>query len=411
MPGSPIYLDYHATTPCDPQVLEAMLPWFTRDFGNASSRQHAFGWKAAEAVKQAREAVAALVGAEPEEIIFTSGATESVNLAIKGAAEMLSSKGRHIITVQTEHSAVLDTCRRLETAGYEITRLGVDGRGLLHMQELSDAIRPDTILVAVMMANNETGVIQDMAAISTITREKGVWLFSDATQAVGKTRVDVQDPAIDMMAFSAHKFYGPKGMGALYLRRRSPRVRIMPLIDGGGHERGLRSGTLNVPLIVGFGEAALRAAAQMDNDMKRIAALRDRFEAIMLGNEEVYLNGGGAPRLPTVSNLSFRFTEGSALLASVTREVALSAGSACASAALEPSHVLTAMGRGRELSFASLRCSFGKPTTETDMEDAARIISQSLASLRAGSPTWEMYRKGLLGESAEWAIRIPQGPA
>jgi cysteine desulfurase len=405
MRGSPIYLDYHATTPCDPQVLDAMLPWFTHDFGNASSRQHAYGWKAAEAVKQAREAVATLVGAQPEEIIFTSGATESVNLAIKGAAEILSPKGRHIITVQTEHSAVLDTCRRLEGTGYEITRLGVDGRGLLHLQELSDAIRPDTILVAVMVANNETGVIQDMAAISAITRERGIWLFTDATQAVGKTWVDVQDPAVDMMAFSAHKFYGPKGMGALYLRRRSPRVRIMPLIDGGGHERGLRSGTLNVPLIVGFGEAARRAATQMDQNMKRIAALRDRFESVMLGQEEVYVNGAGALRLPTVSNLSFRFTEGSALLASVSKELALSAGSACASAALEPSHVLTAMGHGRDLAFASLRCSFGMPSSEMDMEDAARLISRSLVSLRAGSPIWEMYKNGLLKESASWAVR------
>jgi cysteine desulfurase len=405
MPENPVYLDYHATTPCDPQVLEAMLPWFSRDFGNASSRQHAYGWKAAEAVKQAREQVAALVGAEPEEIIFTSGATESVNLAIKGAAEMLSSKGRHIITVQTEHSAVLDTCRRLEASGYAITRLGVDGQGLLRLQELSDAIRPDTILVAVMMANNETGVIQDMAAISAITRERGVWLFSDATQAVGKIPVDVHAPAIDLMAFSAHKFYGPKGMGALYLRRRNPRVRIMPLIDGGGHERGLRSGTLNVPLIVGFGEAARLSAIHMADDMQRIGDLRDRFEQILLAGEEVYVNGGQAPRLPTVASLSFRFTEGSALLASVTKSVALSAGSACASASLEPSHVLTAMGRGRALAFASLRCSFGRPSTTAEMETAAGIIMQQLESLRAGSPTWDLHRKGLLGESPEWALQ------
>ncbi|MCU0380811.1 MAG: aminotransferase class V-fold PLP-dependent enzyme [Chitinophagaceae bacterium] len=404
MPEGPVYLDYHATTPCDPAVLEAMLPWFSMDFGNASSRQHAFGWKAAEAVKRAREQVASLVDASPDEIIFTSGATESVNLAVKGAAEMLGQKGRHIITVQTEHSAVLDTCTRLERSGFEVTRLGVDEQGAINSDELAASIRADTILVAVMMANNETGVMQDVSAISAITRAKGVWFFTDATQAVGKIPVSVQSPDVDLMAFSAHKIYGPKGTGALYIRRRDPRVRLMPLIDGGGHERGLRSGTLNVPGIVGFGEAARLAARRLPTDMPLIESLRDRFEASVGALEEVYINGRGGNRLPTVSNISFRYTEGQALLAAVTKKLAVSAGSACASESLEPSHVLTAMGLGRDLAFASLRFSLGRLTTPEDMDRAYRILSESLASVRKGSPSWDLYKKGLLGEAPEWSL-------
>lgn len=404
MSQGPVYLDYHATTPCDPLVVEAMLPWFSRDFGNASSRQHAYGWKAAEAVKQAREQVAFLVGAAPDEIVFTSGATESVNLAIKGVAEMMRAKGRHIITVQTEHSAVLDTCERLEKSGFELTRLGVDSEGRIRTDELEASIRPDTILVSVMMANNETGVIQDMEAISDITREKGVWLFTDATQAVGKIPVDVQSPSVDLMAFSAHKFYGPKGMGALYIRRRDPRVRIVPLIDGGGHERGLRSGTLNVPSIVGFGEAARLAVARMRDDMNSIGSLRNQFESGVEGMEQVYINGRKARRLPTVTNISFRYTEGSALLASVTKDLAVSAGSACASASLEPSHVLTAMGRGRELAFATLRISLGRLTTEMDIKKATEVLTQRVKTLRTGSPTWALFKSGQLGKAPEWSL-------
>jgi cysteine desulfurase len=405
MHGLPLYLDYHATTPCDPQVLDAMLPWFSRDFGNASSHLHAWGRRAADAVQRARDQVADFIGALPEEIVFTSGATEAINLAIKGAALAMHSKGRHIITVQTEHAAVLDTCARLEKNGFEITRLGVDADGLIPAGTLEMAIRQDTILVAIMTANNETGVLQDMHSISSVTRKRGVWLLTDATQAAGKLLLRVDNPAVDMLAFSAHKLYGPKGAGALYIRRRNPRIRITPLLDGGGHERGMRSGTLNVPAIVGFGEACALAAGRMDSEMPRLQSLRDRLESLISAQAQVYINGHGTPRLPTVSNLSFGYTEGQALHAAVARRLAVSAGSACASAALEPSHVLTAMGRGRELAFASMRISLGYPSTLAEIDEACRFLEETLVLQRSASPTWTMYRKGLLSAEPTWQFR------
>jgi cysteine desulfurase len=400
----PLYLDYHATTPCHPKVLDAMLPWFSQDFGNASSHLHAWGRKAADAVQRARSQVADFIGALPEEIVFTSGATEAINLAIKGAALALQSKGKHIVTVQTEHAAVLDTCTRLEKSGMEVTRLGVDADGLISVNALEEALRPDTILVAVMTANNETGVIQDLQSISSVTRKRGVWLFTDATQAAGKVPLQVDNPAVDMMAFSAHKLYGPKGAGALYIRRRDPRVRITPLLDGGGHERGIRSGTLNVPAIVGFGEACVLAASSMEAGMHRLGELRDHFESLMSTFEQVYVNGGNARRLPTVSNLSFGYTEGQALHAAVARRLAVSAGSACASAALEPSHVLTAMGRGRSLAFASMRISLGYLTTAVELAEAGTFLGKTLAAQRDASPTWSMFREGILPPDPDWQI-------
>lgn len=405
MVDKPLYLDYHATTPCHPKVVEAMLPWFSQDFGNASSHLHAWGRKASDAVQRARSQVAEFIGALPEEIVFTSGATEAINLAIKGAALALQSKGKHIVTVETEHAAVLDTCSRLEKSGIDITRLGVDADGLISLDALKASIRQDTILVAVMTANNETGVIQDMDVISSVTRERGVWLFTDATQAAGKIPLQVHSPAVDMMAFSAHKLYGPKGAGALYIRRRDPRVRITPLLDGGGHERGIRSGTLNVPAIVGFGEACVLAAGAMETGMHRLRELRDGFEAYISNFEQVYINGRNADRLPTVSNLSFRYTEGQALHAAVARRLAVSAGSACASAALEPSHVLTAMGRGRSLAFASMRISLGTPTTGAELAEAGSFLAGVLARQRDSSPTWSLFRQGILPPDPDWQVQ------
>lgn len=398
----PVYLDNHATTPCDPRVVEAMLPWFTENFGNASSRQHAFGWTAAEGVKMARESVAALIGATPEEIIFTSGATESINLAIKGVADRYSIRGKHIITCVTEHAAVLDTCNRLEKSGYTISRLGVSGDGLICHEELKDAIRPDTILVAVMMANNETGVIQDLKSISTICREKEVLLFSDATQAAGKIPIDVDALGIDLLAISAHKFYGPKGSGALFVRRRNPRVNLSPLLDGGGHEKGLRSGTLNVPGIIGLGKAAALASDGMTEDIPRITALRNHLENSLKKEPEVYLNAGGANRLSTVANISFRFTEGAVLLAAVTKQLAVSSGSACSSASLEPSHVLTAMGLGKEMAYASMRISLGRFTTEAEIHFAENLILKILREIRSGSQFWNLFEKGLIPDLDIW---------
>jgi cysteine desulfurase len=405
MPGISLYLDYHATTPCDSRVLDAMLPWFSHDFGNPSSHLHAWGRKAADAVQLAREQVATFVGAIPEEITLTSGATEAINLAIKGAACALQSRGKHIVTVQTEHAAVLDTCTRLTKSGFEVTCLDVDAYGRILPGALEAALRPDTILVAIMMANNETGVLQDLSSISSVTRDRGIWLFTDATQAAGKLQIRVDDPAVDMLAFSAHKLYGPKGAGALYIRRRNPRVRIMPLLDGGGHERGMRSGTLNVPAIVGFGEACSLASGRMDTEMPRLRLLRDRFEARISALEQVFVNGQHAPRLPTVSNLSFGYTEGQALHAAIARRLAVSAGSACASAALEPSHVLTAMGRGRELAFASMRISLGCPTTDQELEDACVFLEETVAGQRLSSPLWSLYRQGVLPDDTAWQSR------
>lgn len=404
MPAVPVYLDYHATTPCDPAVVEAMLPWFSVHFGNASSKLHAFGRKAADAVALAREQVASMVGASPEEIIFTSGATESINLALKGASQVRQHQGRHIVTVQTEHAAVLDTCNRLEREGFDVTRLPVDLEGMIDLQGLSSALRRDTILVAVMTANNETGVIQDMSAISAITHAHGAWLFTDATQAVGKMPFQVDDPLVDMAAFSAHKVYGPKGAGALYIRRKQPRVQLQPLIDGGGHERGLRSGTLNVPGIVGFGMAATQVRSRFAIDLPRLEDLRNQFEAKISTLEGVIINGNLTRRLPTVSNLSFSFTEGQALHAALAPHLAVSAGSACASAVMEPSHVLTAMQRGRELAFASMRISLGRPTQVDDMEQAFSLIANTLSEVRRGSPVWNLWKKGQLPDPGPWQL-------
>lgn len=379
----PVYLDNNATTPCDPRVLDAMLPYFTTHFGNAASRAHAWGWAAEEAVQQAREEVAALIGAEPQEIVFTSGATEALNLALKGAWEAYAVKGKHLITLQTEHKAVLDTCRHLEKLGAEVTYLPVDGNGLANPADLEAAIRPDTILAAVLYANNETGVIQPMADISAIAAEKGVPLLTDATQAVGKIPLDANKEGIGMLALTAHKLYGPKGAGALFVRRKQPRVRLTAQMDGGGHERGMRSGTLNVPGIVGLGKACAIAADEMAADARRLAALRDRLEKALVEKTGAVVNGGGAPRLPHVSNLRFPGVQGADLLRVVTREIAVSSGSACTSANPEPSHVLLAMGVPEDLAHSSLRFGLGRFTTDADIDRAIETVITTVQSLHA----------------------------
>ncbi len=364
----PIYLDHNATTPCDPRVLEAMIPYFTKLFGNAASRNHPFGWQAAEAVEFAREQVAALIHADPAEIVFTSGATEADNLAIKGVADMYAARGNHIITVATEHKAVLDTCRHLEKMGADITWLSVKPDGLVDLDELEKAIRPNTVLIAIMYANNETGVIQPVRAISEIAKRHGVLFFTDATQAVGKIPVDVIRDGIDIMALSAHKIYGPKGVGALYVRRKNPRVRLTAQMDGGGHERGMRSGTLNVPAIVGLGKACEICTLEMENDNKRIRTLRDKLENGLLKIEGAVLNGNKIFRLPQVCNISFRNADENALMISLSKEIALSSGSACTSASPEPSYVLKAMGLDDELAKPSLRFGLGKYTTAEEID-------------------------------------------
>lgn len=391
-----IYLDYNATTPCDPRVVEAMLPWFTDNPGNAASRSHPAGWKAEEAVKIAREAVADLIDAVPEEIVFTSGATEAVNLALKGVFEAYISKGRHIVTLATEHKAVLDTCRHLEKMGAEVTYLPVQPDGLLDLEILKSAIRPDTILVAVMWANNETGVIQDMEAIGKICAEKETLLFSDATQAAGKIEIHSCQAGVHLMAFSAHKMYGPKGVGALYVSRRDPRVKIIAQIDGGGHERGMRSGTLNVPGIAGFGKAAQIAKMEMPQDAARLLALRNLLEDSILENvESVFVNGNRERRLAHVSNLAFKFVESESLMMSFNRNLAVASGSACTSASLEPSHVLLAMGLSDHLAHASIRFSLGKYTTEAEIQFVIETVKAGVEHLRSLSPVWEMYKEGV----------------
>jgi cysteine desulfurase len=381
----PVYLDYNSTTPCDPRVVEAMLPYFTERFGNAASRSHARGWEAQEAVELAREQIAALIGAEPREIVFTSGATESDNLAIKGVYEAYASKGNHIITVLTEHKAVLDSCHHLERIGGEVTWLGVDAAGLIDLQELEAAIRPTTVVIAVMFANNEIGVIQPIREISAVARRHGVLFFSDATQAVGKVPVDVNADGIDLMALSAHKLYGPKGVGALYVRRRGPRVRLAAQMDGGGHERGMRSGTLNVPGIVGFGKACALCGQEMETDRLRVLPLRDRLERELLALEGARVNGSREHRLPQVTNMSFPGVDGDALLAGLGKNVALSSGSACTSASMEPSYVLKALGLGDELAHASLRLGLGRFTTSEEVDYAIGEIGKTVGRLRAGS--------------------------
>lgn len=381
-PKLPIYLDYNATTPVDARVLEAMLPYFTGKFGNAASRSHAFGWTAEEAVKMAREQVAALIGAVPEEIIFTSGATEACNLALKGVFEAYSAKGNHIITCTTEHKAVLDTCRHLEKMGAQVTYLPVNTDGLIDLDELENAITEQTLLIAIMYANNETGILQPISEIGALAKKHGVLFCSDATQALGKIPVDVQQDGIDLMAFSAHKMYGPKGVGALYVRRRNPRVRLTAQMDGGGHERGMRSGTLNVPGIVGLGQAATIAKEEMAEDAARLESLRARLEQALLALGGVSVNGQGARRLAHVSNLSFNGVESEALMLYLAKDMALSSGSACTSATLAPSHVLKAMGLSDEAAFSSLRFSLGRFTTEPEINYAIEKISTSVAALR-----------------------------
>ncbi|MCE3283219.1 MAG: cysteine desulfurase, IscS subfamily [Chitinophagaceae bacterium] len=399
----PIYLDNNATTPMDPRVLEAMTPYFLEHFGNAASRNHPFGWEAEEAVDYAREQVAKLIGADPKEIIFTSGATEADNLAIKGVFEMYSSKGNHIITTVTEHKAVLDTCKHIERSGGEVTYLPVKPDGLVDLNELEAAIKPNTILIAIMYANNEIGVVQPVKEITAIAKKKGILFFTDATQAVGKIPVDVQKDGIDLAAFSAHKMYGPKGIGALYVRRKNPRVKVTAQMDGGGHERGMRSGTLNVPGIVGFGKACEIARLEMADETKRLSALRDKLENALLEIEEAYLNGNKDSRLPHVSNISFKYVEGEGLMMGFNKSIALSSGSACTSASLEPSYVLKALGLGDDLAHSSLRFGLGRFTTEEQIDYTIEQVRSTVLKLREMSPLWEMYKEGVDMDSIEWA--------
>ena len=399
----PIYLDNNATTPMDPRVLEAMTPYFLEHFGNAASRNHPFGWEAEEAVDYAREQVAKLIGADPKEIIFTSGATEGDNLAIKGVYEMYASKGNHIITATTEHNAVLDTCKHIEKIGGEVTYLEVNREGLIDMKELEAAIKPTTILIAIMYANNEIGTIQPVKEISILAKKHGVLFFTDGTQAVGKVPVDVIKDGIDLMAFTAHKMYGPKGVGALYVRRKNPRVKVTAQMDGGGHERGMRSGTLNVPGIVGFGKACEVCRLDMEEDNKRISKMRDHLETELMKLEEAYVNGSREHRLPHVTNISFKHVEGEGLLMGFNKNIALSSGSACTSASLEPSYVLKALGLGDDLAHSSLRFGLGRFTTDEQIEYTIKAISETVLRLREMSPLWEMYKEGIDLSTIEWA--------
>lgn len=384
-----IYLDYNATTPIDERVLEEMLPFFKHEFGNAASRNHAYGWRANESVKIAREQAARLIGAEPEEIVFTSGATESDNLALKGVAEVYGRKGDHIVTLATEHKAVLDTCAYLEKQGKRVTYLPVDKGGHIDLDALRKAITPETILVSVMLSNNETGVIQPLRAIADIVHEGGSLLMTDATQAVGKIPVDVNALGVDLMAFSAHKLYGPKGIGALYIRRRNPRVSLRAQVHGGGHERNVRSGTLNVPGIVGFGKALEICGEEMAAEAQRIAALRDRLEQALLEIPETFVNGNQADRMANVTNMSFRYVNAEALIMGM-RGLAVATGSACSSGSIEPSHVLQAMGLVTEDAYASIRFSMGRFTTEEEVDEAIVLARRAILKLRSRNPEWLM---------------------
>ncbi len=402
---TPIYLDYAATTPVDPRVAEAMCACLTLDgtFGNPASRSHAFGWKAEEAVEQARAQVAALVNADPREIIWTSGATESDNLALKGAAHFYKKKGRHIVTCKTEHKAVLDSCRQLEREGYEVTYLDPEPNGLIDLDKLRAALREDTILVSIMHVNNEIGVIQDIGAIGEITRERGIIFHVDAAQSAGKVPIDLQGEhaKVDLMSFSAHKVYGPKGIGALFVRRK-PRVRIEAQMHGGGHERGLRSGTLPVHQIVGMGEAFRIAREEMAAENERIRMLRDRLLEGIRDIEEIYINGDLEQRVPHNLNVSFNFVEGESLIMAL-KDLAVSSGSACTSASLEPSYVLRALGRSDELAHSSIRFTLGRFTTEEEIDYAIKKIHENIGKLRELSPLWEMYKEGIDLDSIEWA--------
>jgi cysteine desulfurase len=398
----PVYLDHNATTPCDPRVVEAMLPYFSEQFGNAASRNHPFGWQAEEAVDYAREQVAQLIGADPKEIIFTSGATESDNLAIKGVFEMYASKGNHIITCTSEHKAVLDTCKHIEKEGGQVTYIPVNRYGTIDLNQLEAAIKPTTVLIAIMYANNEIGTVHPIAQISKIARKHGVLLFTDAVQAVGKIPVDVNKDGIDLLAMTAHKMYGPKGIGALYVRRRNPRVKVTAQMDGGGHERGMRSGTLNVPGIVGFGKACELARLEMQQDAARLSKLRDKLENALMSIEEAYLNNDKNSRLPHVTNISFKYVEGEGLLMGFNKNIALSSGSACTSASLEPSYVLKALGLGDDLAHSSLRFGLGRFTTEEQIDYTIEQVSKTVHRLREMSPLWEMYKEGIDMNTVEW---------
>ncbi|CAD6540397.1 Cysteine desulfurase IscS [Paraburkholderia hiiakae] len=401
IPHLPIYMDYSATTPVDPRVVDKMIPYLREQFGNPASRSHAYGWDAERAVEEAREQVAALVNADPREIIWTSGATESDNLAIKGAAHFYKSKGKHIITVKTEHKAVLDTCRELEREGYEVTYLDVKDDGLIDLEAFKAALRPDTILVSVMHVNNEIGVIQDIGTIGEICREKGIIFHVDAAQSTGKAPIDLQKLKVDLMSFSAHKTYGPKGIGALYVRRK-PRVRIEAQMHGGGHERGMRSGTLATHQIVGMGEAFRIAREEMATENERVRMLRDKLLRGLKEIDETYVNGDMEQRVPHNLNISFNFVEGESLIMAV-KDVAVSSGSACTSASLEPSYVLRALGRNDELAHSSIRFTVGRFTTEQDVDYVINLLKTKIAKLRELSPLWEMHQDGIDLSTIQWA--------
>ena len=399
----PIYLDYQATTPVDPRVLDAMLPYFTEKFGNAASRSHAFGWAGEEAVEKSRKQIADLIGASPKEIVFTSGSTEGINLAMKGAAEMYATKGKHIITSLVEHKAVLDTAKHLEKEGYEVTYLEPDTTGRITADQVRDAIREDTILVSLIWGNNEIGTLNPIREIGAICHEKDVLFFTDGTQAVGKIPVDVEADHIDMMSLSGHKLYGPKGVGALYVRRRKPRVRLVAQMDGGGHERGMRSGTLNVPGIVGLGAACEIAKQDMEKDAAHTMALRERFEARVTKElDHVHINGDVEHRLPNCTNISFNYVEGESLIMGI-KDIAVSSGSACTSASLEPSHVLRACGVGDELAHSSIRFGFGRATTEEEVDFAAEQLITAVKRLRELSPLYEMVQEGIDLTTINWS--------
>ena len=398
----PIYMDNHATTPIDPRVLEAMMPYFTGKFGNAASRNHSYGWEAEQAVEKARQQIAGLVGASPKEIVFTSGATESDNLAIKGVAEMYAEKGNHIITVPTEHKAVLDTCKRLQKHGCEITFLSPGRDGIIDLDELRGSITDKTILITVMHANNEIGVLQPIREIGKIARERGVLFHTDATQSVGKVPVNVNDDNIDLMSISAHKMYGPKGVGALYVRRKNPRVQLTSQMDGGGHERGMRSGTLNVPGIAGLGEACAICKQEMEKEAIRLSNLRDKLKAKLEAElDEVFVNGSMENRLPNNLNMSFAYVEGESLLMGIN-DVAVSSGSACTSATLEPSYVLKALGVGDDLAHTSIRFGLGRFNTEEEVDYVAARVIEVVKRLRELSPLYEMAKEGVDLKTVEW---------
>lgn len=399
----PIYMDNNSTTRVDPRVVEAMLPYFTEKYGNAASRSHAFGWEAEAAVEEAREQIAALIGASAKEIIFTSGATESDNLAIKGVAAMYKKKGNHIITQATEHKAVIDTCKRLEREGYRITWLPVDRYGQVHPEQVREAITDQTILVTIMAANNEIGTLQPIREIGAICKEKGVLFHTDAVQAAGKVPIDVEAMGIDLLSLSAHKMYGPKGIGALYVRKRNPRVRLEPLIDGGGHERGMRSGTLAVPLIVGFGKACDLCRELMPEESERLCQLRERLRRGIMDNiPDTYLNGHPTERLPNNLNISFAYVEGEGLMMGI-KDVAVSSGSACTSASLEPSYVLRALGVGDELAHSSIRFGLGRFNTEEEVDYVVQLVIREVKRLREMSPLYEMVQQGIDLKKIEWA--------